>query len=122
LKVHKTDWRDMWSAWAQCGLAGVFPLRGRQFSRVGRVQAVNGVSRTAPLDKARWFGEEVRFLRPDARDISSQDIVLFNSLLGLQAVVASETEDKPATVFNDEATQADRIHATLGCVRVIKGL
>jgi hypothetical protein len=97
-------------------------MRGRQFSRVGRVQAVNGVSRSAPLDKARWFGEEVRFFRPDVRDISSQDIVLFNSLLGLQPVLAAETRNKPVTVVHDEDTQADRIHATLGHVRVIKGL
>jgi hypothetical protein len=86
------------------------------------VQAVNGVSGTAPLDKARWFGEEISFLRPDIRAIASQDIVLFNSLLGLQSVRVAETRDKPANILNEEVTQADRIQATLSCVRVIKGL
>jgi len=97
-------------------------MRARQFSRVGRVQAVNGVSGTAPLDKARWFGEEIRFIRPDVRSIPSQDIVLFNNLLGLQKVQPAETKCKTVTMVHHEDTQADRIHATLGHVRVIKGL
>lgn len=115
-------WGDLWSTWAQSGLAGLFPMRSRQFSRIGRVQAVHGVPRSAPLDMARWFGEEIRFSRPDVNDIPSQDIVLFHDLLGLRPTLDSPKNLTVVPELTEEGTQADRIHATLGHMRAIKGL
>lgn len=112
----------MLSTWAQCGLAGVFPMRGRQMSGIGRVQAVSRVSPSAPLDQSRWLGQEHHIVRPDVRDIASQDIVFFNSLLGQRPAMTGNTNDKLSTMVINEGSQADRIHATLVHLRAVKGL
>jgi len=122
VEVQNIDWRDMLSTWARCGLAGVFPMRGRQMSGIGRVQAVSRVSPSAPLDPSRWLGQENLIVRPDVRDIASQDIVFFNSLLDQRPLLKGKTNDKLGTMVINEVSQADRIHATLVHLRAVKGL
>jgi hypothetical protein len=91
-------------------------------SGIGRVQAVSRVSPSAPLDPSRWLGQENLIVRPDVRDIASQDIVFFNSLLDQRPLLKGKTNDKLGTMVINEISQADRIHATLVHLRVVKGL